>query len=56
MVQVAVAQVALKVSQAVTHLKTAQLTKVAVAVGQSVMVVKTVVVKLEEQEDQVSSL
>jgi hypothetical protein len=54
--QVAVAQVALKVSQAVTHLKMAQLTKVAVAEAQSVTVVKTVVDKAEEQEDQVSSL
>jgi hypothetical protein len=40
----------------VTHLKTAQVIQVAEAVAQSVTVVKTVVVKLEEQGDQVSSL
>ena len=50
------AQVAVKVSQAVTHLKTAQLTLVAVAEAQSVMVAQTVVVKAEPLVDQVSLL
>ena len=42
-VQVVEAQAALRVSQAVTHLKTAQVIQVAAAVAQSVTAVKTVV-------------